>query len=112
MKKNQNNSTYAFALRIILATVLVAISVGLVTSTFRVHTPPSAITRQQLSAVPKSFGQIADCGPAALDPTFGGTGKVTTDFSGFGDNAYSVAVQADGKIVAAGSGFLGPDFAG
>jgi uncharacterized delta-60 repeat protein len=36
-----------------------------------------------------------------LDPSFGGTGKVTTDFGG-ADVASAVAVQADGKIVAAG----------
>jgi uncharacterized delta-60 repeat protein len=40
-----------------------------------------------------------------LDPTFNGTGKVLTDFtgSGGGDIASSVDVQSDGKIVAAGS---------
>jgi uncharacterized delta-60 repeat protein len=39
--------------------------------------------------------------PGDLDPSFGGTGKVTTDFGGT-DVASAVAVQADGKIVAAG----------
>ena len=39
-----------------------------------------------------------------LDPTFAGDGTVATAFHGlFGDGANSVAVQADGKIVAAGS---------
>ena len=37
----------------------------------------------------------------SLDTTFGTGGKVTTDFA-FGDEAHSVAIQADGKIVAAG----------
>jgi len=37
-----------------------------------------------------------------LDSTFGAGGKVTTDFLGFDDVAESVAVQADGKIIAAG----------
>jgi uncharacterized delta-60 repeat protein len=41
----------------------------------------------------------------ALDPTFDGDGKVTTDFGGRSDGADDVAIQADGKIVAAGSGF-------
>jgi uncharacterized delta-60 repeat protein len=41
----------------------------------------------------------------ALDSTFDGDGKVTTDFGGRSDGADDVAVQADGKIVAAGSGF-------
>jgi uncharacterized delta-60 repeat protein len=41
----------------------------------------------------------------ALDPRFGGDGRVTTDFGGRSDGADDVAIQADGKIVAAGSGF-------
>jgi uncharacterized delta-60 repeat protein len=36
-----------------------------------------------------------------LDPTFGGDGKVTTNF-GSGEEVRAVAIQADGKIVAAG----------
>ncbi len=43
-----------------------------------------------------------------LDTSFGGTGKVITDIGGFsfgsGDGAYSVVIQGDGKIVAAGLG--------
>jgi uncharacterized delta-60 repeat protein len=38
-----------------------------------------------------------------LDADFGTAGKITTDFGNFDDFAHSVAVQADGKIVAAGS---------
>jgi uncharacterized delta-60 repeat protein len=38
----------------------------------------------------------------SLDPTFDGDGKVTTDFAGNLDQASGVAIQADGKIVAAG----------
>jgi uncharacterized delta-60 repeat protein len=38
----------------------------------------------------------------SLDDTFGTGGKVTTDFSGFDDLARAVAIQTDGKIVAAG----------
>ena len=41
----------------------------------------------------------------ALDATFDSDGKVTTDFGGRADGADDVAIQADGKIVAAGSGF-------
>ncbi|MGH2724888.1 MAG: delta-60 repeat domain-containing protein [Actinomycetota bacterium] len=37
-----------------------------------------------------------------LDPAFGGNGKVTTNFPGGGDGASGVAIQEDGKIVAAG----------
>ena len=53
-------------------------------------------------------------GDGTLDTTFGTDGKVTTDFTGVGDLATAVAIQADGKIVAAGatdSGVLGEDFA-
>lgn len=45
----------------------------------------------------------------ALDPSFGSGGKVTTAIGSNADNAYSVAIQADGKIVAAGRTF-GSDY--
>jgi uncharacterized delta-60 repeat protein len=48
-----------------------------------------------------------------LDTTFGDNGRVTTDFGG-SDSAYAIALQADGKIVVAGSAALassGIDFA-
>ena len=38
-----------------------------------------------------------------LDPSFGTGGKVTTDFAGSGDGAGAIAVQPDGKLVAAGA---------
>ncbi|HKP52245.1 MAG TPA: delta-60 repeat domain-containing protein [Chloroflexia bacterium] len=38
-----------------------------------------------------------------LDTTFDGDGKVTTDFLGRVNSAHAVAIQADGKIVVAGS---------
>jgi uncharacterized delta-60 repeat protein len=51
----------------------------------------------------------------ALDRTFDGDGKATTDFGGRADGAGDLVIQADGKIVAAGSGFppaiQAPDFA-
>jgi uncharacterized delta-60 repeat protein len=40
----------------------------------------------------------------SLDTTFSGDGKQTTDFGGGGDIANAVAIQGDGKIVAAGQG--------
>jgi uncharacterized delta-60 repeat protein len=48
-----------------------------------------------------------------LDASFGTGGTVTTDFAGSGDQAFSVAVQRDGKIVAAGQAVVngGLDFA-
>jgi hypothetical protein len=47
-------------------------------------------------------GTPARAAPADLDLSFGGTGKVTTPIGASGGEAYSVALQADGKIVAAG----------
>ncbi len=50
----------------------------------------------------------------SLDTTFGGDGKVITDLGGNGDQAYSVVIQDDGKIVVAGysnKGGSGSDFA-
>ena len=39
----------------------------------------------------------------SLDPNFGGDGKVMTDFTSGGDYAFDLALQSDGKIVAAGT---------
>ena len=50
----------------------------------------------------------------ALDATFGAGGKVLTDFAGQSETALAVAVQADGKIVVAGTTTVtdsGQDFA-
>src|SRR5215471_6412623 len=41
-----------------------------------------------------------------LDPSFGTGGIVTTDFAGAGDGAFAIAVQPDGKLVAAGPAFV------
>ncbi len=41
------------------------------------------------------------------DPSFSDDGLVKTDIQGSGDNAFAVAVQADGKIVVAGRGSNG-----
>ncbi len=38
----------------------------------------------------------------ALDPSFGGDGRVVTNFTAGFDAAYAVGIQADGKVVAAG----------
>src|SRR5688572_6451412 len=45
--------------------------------------------------------------PGDLDPTFDGDGKVTTHFI-FTDEAHAVAIQGDGKIVAAGVAICDP----
>ena len=48
-------------------------------------------------------------GPGDPDPTFGQNGRVVTSFPGGLDTATGVAIQADGKIIVAGSS--GSDFA-
>jgi uncharacterized delta-60 repeat protein len=49
----------------------------------------------------------------ALDASFGTGGRVTTDFIGNGDEARSVSLQSDGKLVVAGfAGLIEPVFGG
>jgi uncharacterized delta-60 repeat protein len=43
----------------------------------------------------------------SLDPTFGGDGKVITDLGPSPEDAWDVVIQADGKIVVAGTRFEG-----
>lgn len=53
------------------------------------------------------FGIVRYDPDGSLDSSFGGTGKVTSDFSGgHSDQAHAVAAQADGKIVVAGQSFF------
>jgi uncharacterized delta-60 repeat protein len=56
---------------------------------------------------------VTDVVDGDLDNTFDGDGKVTTDVGSFRDEAYSVAIQSDGKIVVAGYSLNGSvyDFA-
>ena len=58
---------------------------------------------------------LARYNPAgSLDPTFGAGGRVITDFAGDRDQAFAVALQPDGKLVAVGSTYsseTGDDFA-
>ena len=49
------------------------------------------------------FALVRYTSTGALDTTFNGTGKVTTDFGRNPDIGYSVAVQSDGQILVAGS---------
>ncbi len=56
-----------------------------------------------------SLPHTAQAAPGDLDSTFGSGGKVTTDFFGNQDTGVAVAVQADGKIVVAGTAFTGTD---
>ena len=53
------------------------------------------------------FTASAFAAPGGLDLTFGRGGEVTSDFRGSNDIANAAALQADGKIVAAGIRFVG-----
>src|SRR5919106_1268573 len=66
----------------------------------------SSLTIVGAVALVLAIANPAAAPPGDLDPTFDGDGKVTTDFPGFSDQAHGMAIQADGKIVAAG--FSGP----
>jgi uncharacterized delta-60 repeat protein len=59
---------------------------------------PAAAGGRAWKVLPLRFA----AGPGALDRSFGGTGKVSTDFGQL-DELRDLAVQRDGKIVAAGS---------
>lgn len=54
----------------------------------------------------------ARAGDGDLDPAFGKGGKVMTDFGHSVDLANAVAVQADGKLVVAGTTYTNNDFSG
>jgi uncharacterized delta-60 repeat protein len=47
-------------------------------------------------------GAVAFAAPGALDRTFGGDGRVTSNFTRLNDVGRALALQADGKIVVAG----------
>jgi uncharacterized delta-60 repeat protein len=57
----------------------------------------------QVSGINYDFALARYNPNGSLDTTFHGDGKVTTDFFGSDDGAYSMALQPDGKIVAAGA---------
>ena len=53
-----------------------------------------------------NFSGLVQAAAGDLDPTFGAGGRVTTSIGGIQDQANDVAVQADGKIIAAGSALV------
>jgi uncharacterized delta-60 repeat protein len=57
-------------------------------------------------------GQMAQAADGDLDPTFGTGGKLMTDFNDSTDIAYAVALQPDGKLVAAGTTYTNNDYSG
>src|SRR6266536_3561095 len=73
----------------------------------RVH-PRRAAFVAALVALSLAVAGPASAAPGDLDTTFSGDGKVTTNFTPKAEWAIDLAIQADGKIVAAGvAGFGG-----
>jgi uncharacterized delta-60 repeat protein len=56
-------------------------------------------------ATPPDFGLVRYNSDGSLDSGFGSGGTLTTDIAGGTDEALAVAIQADGKVVAAGRAF-------
>jgi uncharacterized delta-60 repeat protein len=67
--------------------------------------PDGKIVAAGLAPAPgnDNFGLARYNPNGSLDPSFDGDGRVTTDFAGGFDQANAVAIQADGKILAAGA---------
>ena len=68
----------------------------------------------QTNTTGRDFALVRYNNDGSLDTSFGNGGKVTTDFSNSQDMASAIAVQGDGKIVAAGTAEFnvgGSDFA-
>jgi uncharacterized delta-60 repeat protein len=57
-----------------------------------------------------TFALIRYNASGTLDTSFGVNGKVATDFSSNDDDAFAIAIQSNGKIVAAGRGFNGTNY--
>jgi uncharacterized delta-60 repeat protein len=57
-----------------------------------------------------NFALVRYTSTGALDTSFNGTGKVTTPVGPNHDEAYSVAVQGDGKILVAGTSYNGSNY--
>lgn len=53
------------------------------------------------------FALVRYNGNGTLDASFGNSGKVATDFSSASDQAFAVALQPDGKIIAGGVARMG-----
>ncbi|MCD4789366.1 MAG: T9SS type A sorting domain-containing protein [Bacteroidales bacterium] len=86
---------------------------GLVTTVFTGYDVAYAMALQDdgkilLAGMTQEDGNCEDFAIAryytdgSLDNSFGTGGKITTDFLGYHDAAYGIAVQADGKIIAVG----------
>lgn len=56
------------------------------------------------AASPAGAGQALGASPGSLDPRFGGDGRVTAKPAKHGGEVSALAVQADGKVLAAGNG--------
>ena len=86
----------------------------LLSVSIRLGLPPAlgiltVLVLTRLVSVASASVAAAPPAPGDLDATFGTTGVVTTPIGPGDDLAYDVAVQEDGKIVAAGYAHSGSD---
>ena len=110
-KKNYARQLFCLAFAATLTIVLLAFA-GYTVKSQRVDKFKPSPFKFNLMPAPekdKSNNISAPLAPGNLDPTFGTNGKLTTDFSS-SEVANAVAVQADGKIVVAGSANTGGNY--
>src|SRR6266705_3001538 len=71
-----------------------------------------AIGAATIMLIFSASGQMAQAADGDLDPTFGISGQVMTDFNRSTDIANAVALQPDGKLVVVGQTYTNNDFTG
>jgi uncharacterized delta-60 repeat protein len=62
------------------------------------------------SSTTNEFFVVRLLADGAIDTSFSGDGKVTAGFASVADNAYALAIQADGQILVGGTGASSTDF--
>ena len=76
-------------------------------NSFHLHFKTTLFSCLILVLIIAGFSQSARAAAGDLDTTFGRNGKVLSDFGNSSELAYAMALQPDGKIVAAGYRFFG-----
>ncbi|HJQ23062.1 MAG TPA: delta-60 repeat domain-containing protein [Blastocatellia bacterium] len=63
----------------------------------------AGIVQHDANNASSDFGMVRYTADGSLDTSFGTDGKVTTDFFGKADTVEGIAIQSDGRVVAAGA---------
>src|SRR5881275_2961609 len=104
MKKQQNNSTRAWALQIALSVALLSISAVLLASSFNA-TPASSGLRARITPVAAGGNQLAIAGPASAQSLFPVDAPFTFDNTGSLSTArygHTATLLPNGKVLVAG----------